>query len=512
MNTDIIIIGAGLNGVCAGYYAQQNNYKYIIFEKTNEIGGIWTNKNVPGIRTDSTTRQYTYSFNKKHTQFNTQYPSGAQISDYIDKTAIKFNIKKHIKFNSQVVKAKFDTKKCNWEIITNDGTFKCKYLVNCNGYFNKKKYYTPKFKGMDTFKKNIVHIYNIKSPDIYKNKNVLLVGSGAMAISSMPELYKHTKNLKWLQRSPSYIGEASTKVTSSDRILQYLDSNTINKGIAVYDQLYNDLIFIVFKKFPNFGKKFFYDQYKKIGIPDKIIKKHLTPKYNPWDQRIPVSQPGLLKLIGDEKIKTYTTTIKEIKSNNIILNNKEIITNIDTIILATGFTIDLCQFDLYIDNVKINYSNKMIYFKHCMINDIPNYFQIVGTLHSTYTVKIEILYKYIFDIINYIKNNNYNCVQIYLHNYDTTLPNLSSNYLKRSINKIPKTVSIKDIPSLDRLQGNYTFSKRHFVFYNNKKDYINKFKNQKDNYTMESFANKRYNVILLLTVILICCYIYIKII
>ena len=501
---DIIIIGGGLNGICAGYYCKKNNYNFLILEKTNNIGGVWTNKNVPGIRTDSSIRSYTYSFNKKHTTYNTKFPTGGQITDYIKDTADKFDITKNIKLNTQVIKVNFIIKKNIWKINTNKGVYICKYLINCNGYFNKDKYFIPKFKGIEKFNKKIIHIYDIKSPSVYKNKNVLLVGSGAMAISSMPILHKYAKKVVWLQRSPSYIAESSTELTNSDYILGYLNNNLINQTLTVYDQLYNDFIFVLFRKFPTLSKLYFYNQYKKMGISDKFIKKHLTPKYNPWDQRIAIAVPGLLKLIESE-IETHTTTISEIKGNTIILKNGTIIKNIDTIILATGFTIRLCQFDIYVNGIKIKYNNKLNYFKHCMLSGIPNYFQVIGTLHSTYTVKIELLYKYIFKILRYMINNNYQYVKIRNCNYKINPLTLKSNYLKRNNHVIPQTVSIYDIPSLDIIKGNYTFNKEHFIF-NNKNHF-----NQNNKYASCNFnAYNKYNTLLLYFIILLI-FMYIKI-
>ena len=286
----------------------------------------------------------------------------------------------------------------------------------------------------------------------------------------MPTLHKHAKKVIWLQRSPSYINESSTELTTSDYILGYLNNNLINQSFTAYDQLWNDLIFIMFRKFPKLGKLYFRTQYKKMGISDKFIKDHLTPTYNPWDQRITIAIPGLLKLIESE-IETHTTTISEIKGNDIILKNGTIIKNIDTIILATGFTLNLCQFNIYVDGVKIQYNNKLKYFKHCMLSGIPNYFQLIGTLHSTYTVKIELLYKYIFKILNYMNENNYQYVKLRNCNYKTNPLTLKSNYLKRNSPAVPLVFSMHDIPSLDIIEGNYIFNKEYFIFNNtNKKD------------------------------------------
>ena len=504
MDTDIIIVGGGLNGICASYYAKKNNYKFILFEKTNNIGGIWAHKNVPGIRTDSLATSYTYSFNKKYTEFGTNYPSGAQISKYIEDTAKKYKILQHIKLNTAVVKANFNTETNTWEVFTETKLYKCKYLINCNGYFNKNKYFEPKFTDSEKFENDIIHIYNINSPSIYKDKNVLLVGSGAMAISSMAELYPKSKSLTWLQRSPSYIYEADIKVNKKSRILKRLNNNIINEVVVTYDQFYFDLGFVIFKKFPNYGKNFFKKQYKRIGIPDEIVKKHLTPKYNPWDQRIPVSDPGILKLIGDGKIKTHTTSIDRFTNDEIILKNNEHIKNIDTVILATGFNINMCQFELSIDNEDIKYNDKMIYFKHCMIADIPNYIQIVGTLHSTYTVKMEILYRYVFKILGYARKHNYNCIKVYCRKTNLLNPNLKSNYLKRSEKIVPKSSGIRDIPTLDRIYGNYRFNKNDFIFYNNTEEYEYKLKNHK--------YKKNINVLLILLIFIVVMYIYRKIV
>ena len=465
MSYDVVIIGAGLNGICAGYYCKKNNYKYLILEKNGEIGGIWTSRNVPGIRTDSSAGQYTYSFNRDHVGFGTVFPSGSQIAKYITETSEKFGISENIVFNTEVLRATFNSKKNKWQVSTKYADYSCSFLINCNGYFDKKKYYTPKFKGMDTFKGSITHIYDIKSPEIYENKKVLLVGSGAMAISSMSTIYKYAKDLNWCQRTPSYIKESTTKLSLRDHIYQKIENDKFHSVASFVEQARNDLIFIVFRNFPVIGKAYFKHQYKRLGISDKYISDHLTPPYNPWDQRIPVASPGLLKLLGSGKIKTHTTSIDHFTENTVKLKNGTVLDNIDTVIMATGFNIDLCQFDMYIDKEKINFDSSMQYFKHIMISDIPNYFQIVGTLHSTYTVKIELLYRLVFDVINFTVKNSYDRVQTNPScEFKKTEPNLKTNYLARSIEKIPKTTSLYDIPALDRLDNNYEFEISHYKY------------------------------------------------
>jgi monooxygenase len=449
---EAIIIGCGISGIAAAYYLAKNNINYLILEHANQIGGTWRDHNFHGCRVDTPNVEYCFSFNVRldeKTRWNKN-----EVINYLKDTVIKFNILTNILFKKTIKYVNFSTIKNKWYVYCNDNTkFSCNYLFNCSGFSNTDPH-IPKF-DIDKYDGKFIHSINLNKEETFYDKNVVVVGSGATMASLVPELSKVCKSLRIVQRSPTYIYESEDKPDLLyDIVRNIYNSNILTndtnqfiiKNYQIFRLAYDDVLFFSFRKLQPLSKAFFRSQWTDIKS-DKYINKHLTPKHNVLEQRIPVSN-GFKTLLRENKIKISTGIIDCFSKNKIIVNNKKY--NCDVTILCTGFNINFFRFPIKIDNVDFN-TKKLNWYKGFMFGGIPNYFQAIGCFDCSWTQRIESCYKLSCDVINHIKNNNLKIVSLPIDRNKKNTYSFTPNYLKRHEKTIPVIYDMTFIPTIDYL-------------------------------------------------------------
>lgn len=456
--TSVIIIGAGITGIAASYYLSKNNIEHLILEKREEVGGIWSSQNWPGIRCDSDIIKYSYTF--KPFLSKQCLVSGETISNYLNATSKDFKIIEKISFGVKVEKAAFNSKENIWHVHTNKGCFKSKFLINANGYFADTPH-IPIFPGTENFKGEITHMVHLDKKTNIKNKRIVLVGSGASAICAAPELCSNSLSMTLLQRSPSYIYEDNNKIgvfVDMAQKLYEIGWTYPMKVVSYFLQLKDDLIFVVFRKFPWIGKLFF-KYHWKYAIDQKTFEESFQPTYNPWEQRIPVSL-GLKEAIRNKKLRIVTGQIKSFTESGIKLEDGRHIES-NFCILATGFNLTYFKFDLLLDNKRID-THGINCYKGMMMGGIPNYFQPVGASHTSWTRRIEVVSKLIAKIISHMQKHNLDTVTIDRKRVKQN-PRITPNYVKRNISKLPASYGTLELPSIDNFLF-FSFRKSNFKF------------------------------------------------
>jgi cation diffusion facilitator CzcD-associated flavoprotein CzcO len=456
--TLVTIIGAGITGIAASYYLSKNNIKHLIIEKRDEVGGIWSSQNWPGIRCDSDIIKYSYTF--KPFLSKQCLASGETISNYLHATSKELEIHDKILFGVKVEKAAFDTKEKIWRVHTNKGCFKSKFLINANGYFSDKPH-SPNFPGTEKFKGEITHIVHLDKKADIKNKRIVLVGSGASAICAAPELCSNSLSMTLLQRSPSYIYEENNKIGVFVNMAQKLYEvgwAYPMKVVSYFIQLKDDLIFVVFRNFPSIGKLFFKYHWKN-SIDQKTFKENFQPTYNPYEQRIPVSL-GLKELIRNKKINIVTGQIKSFTGSGIKLMDGRYIES-DFCVLATGFNLSYFKFDLLLNDKRVD-TDGINCYKGMMMGGIPNYFQPMGVSHTSWTRRIEVVSKLITKIISHMQKHNIDTVTIDRKKVRQN-PTITPNYVKRNMSTLPASYGSLELPSIDNFLF-YFFRKSNFKF------------------------------------------------
>ncbi len=295
---DVLIIGAGISGISAAYYLQKDcpNKTYAILEGRKNIGGTWDLFKYPGIRSDSD--MYTFGF-KFHPWTNPKsVASGASIMDYLKETVDIYGIHKHIHFDQQILEARWSSTKARWSLSTKSNEsgktsiYTCNFLSMCTGYYNYEKGYTPKFPEIHTFKGQVIHPQNWNKQISYDNKQIIVIGSGATAVTLVPELAKRARQVIMLQRSPTYI----VSLPDEDIIATFFNKNLPLK-LAYKINRWKNILFSQFfywlnRTYPKIMKKRLINGVRQQLGEEYEIEKHFTPNYKPWDQRVCLATNG----------------------------------------------------------------------------------------------------------------------------------------------------------------------------------------------------------------------------
>ncbi len=453
----VIIIGAGITGIGAAYHLGANKIPYIILEARNDLGGVWSTHRWHGARCDSDFVKYSYSFKPLLSPYRLQ--NREQIHRYLRSVAEEFAIKDHIRFNTRVTKAIFDLEAHRWVIHTTGGVFSAQFLINGNGYFSDP--YIPTFRDSNKFKGEIIHTAALDNRRAFRDKNVALIGSGATAVCCAPELSAVSKSLTLIQRSPSYIYEISNRPGFWTRLCQHLYTKGVTFPVTLLRyaiQCKDDLIFVGFRRFPRFARWFFKRHWRQ-AVGRETFDRHFRPRYNPWEQRIPVAI-GLKEKIAGKQIEIRTGEIDHFTESSVVMAAGDEI-SCDVCILATGFNLSLLKFDLYVGKDKVALGG-INFYKGIMLGGVPNYFHPFGVWHTAWTQRSETVTRFAIAIMAYMRAHGFRTVRIHRKDVPFTPP-LTSGYISRCLSMMPKFYGTYDLPAIDNIVS-YRFRPRNFNF------------------------------------------------
>lgn len=453
----VTIVGAGITGIGAAYYLSRRNIPYVILEARNDLGGVWNTQRWHGARCDSDIVKYSFSFNPVISD-RSLHPR-AEIQEYLRQTAIRFGILPHIRFGTRVLRAAFDSNARCWRIDTDRGSCTSQFLLNGNGYMSEAPY-VPDFAGRAEFSGEVVHTAHLDGERTFEGKRVVVVGSGATAICCVPELADVSGSVVMLQRSPSYIHEIDNRIGVATRTCQALYNAGIRfpLGILRYAlQLKDDAIFVGFRRFPRFAKWVFRRQWTR-AVGAETVKEHFTPRYNPWEQRIPVAI-GLKEKLQSGQVRIVTGEIERFVPSGLLLTNGETVP-CDVCVLATGFSLDFLKFDLVVDGSPVSFE-RINFYKGLLMGAIPNYFHPVGVWHSAWTQRSESATRLAVDVIEYMKAKGFAMMSIDRKTVPG-VPTITPNYITRHPD-LPRIYGTLELPAIDRLLS-FRFSPKPFRF------------------------------------------------
>ncbi len=443
--TDIIIVGAGLSGVGAACHLERKNSdkSYIIFEARDELGGTWSLFKYPGIRSDSD--MYTFGFSFKTWDNPKSFADAPNILKYLNEAASEYKIKDKIKYQTKVLSANFDTQNKLWSITTkdkngNEEIYHSRFLFSCTGYYNYDEGYTPDFNGMENFQGKIIHPQHWPENLDYKNKRVVVIGSGATAVTIVPEMADETSKITMLQRSPTYVGAFPNNDKYAELFKKYFPKKIAHKLIRFKNIFVQILFFQACKIWPNYMKKLLINAaQKKLG--DFPAKPHFEPNYNPWDQRFCVAPDGdLFKVIRRGKANVITDKIDSFYKTGIKLASGKNL-EADIIISATG--LKLLAFGgskITIDNAEYNPADAITY-KGLMLSGLPNCIFFAGYTNASWTLKSDLTSEYASRLFKLMDKEKYSFFMPKVENQNmniSPLLNLNSGYIHRSSHLFPK--------------------------------------------------------------------------
>lgn len=444
---DVIIVGAGLSGIGAGYHLQTNcpGKSYAILEGRDAIGGTWDLFRYPGIRSDSD--MYTLGYSFKPWSNAKAIADGPSIREYVRETAAEHGIDKKIRFNHKVKRASWSTPDARWTIEAEVGPekriarFSCNFLFMCSGYYSYTEGYTPHFEGTENFKGPIVHPQKWPEDLDYKNKRVIVIGSGATAMTLVPEMAKDAAHVIMLQRSPTYVISRPAEDKLANWMREHLPP-MLAYGITRWRNVLMGLAFFKFARSrPETVKKQLIRMVRQELGPDFDVETHFTPHYNPWDQRLClVPDSDLFKAIKSSRASVVTEHIDRFTAKGIrLMSGKEL--EADIIVTATGLKVELLSgLDVTIDGAPKNMSRTMTY-KGMMYSDVPNLASAFGYTNASWTLKCDLTCEYVCRLLNHMDKHGYKqCVPRLKDPEVKEEPwiDFSSGYIQRAAHILPK--------------------------------------------------------------------------
>ena len=444
--TDIIIIGAGLSGIGAACHLSRKhpNKSYFILESRKELGGTWSLFKYPGIRSDSD--MYTFGYSFKTWDNPKSFADAPSILEYLNEAVDEYKIRNYIKYNKKAISYNYNSDKKLWSVITQDIVtgkevmYTSKFIFSCSGYYNYTKGYMPEFKGQLDYKGKIIHPQKWPDKFDFSNKKVVVIGSGATAVTLVPELALEASHVTMLQRSPTYIGKWPNKDKVGILIKLFFSKKIAHNLIRFKNILLQIIFFNLCRSFPDRMKKNIIKGAKK-HLGDFPVDPHFVPNYKPWEQRFCIAPDGdFFKVIKDGKASIVTESIDCFIKDGILLKSGKKI-EADIVISATG--LNLLAFGgakINIDSKPFDVSKSFVY-KGVMLSNLPNFFIYVGYTNASWTLKVDLTNEYISRILKYLDKNNYKALKVNA-NEDALKPlpllNLNSNYIYRSANMLPK--------------------------------------------------------------------------
>jgi len=447
MKQDIIIIGAGLSGIGAACHLERKNKnkKYLILEAREELGGTWSLFKYPGIRSDSD--MYTFGYSFKTWDDDKSFADAPSILRYLNQASEEFNVKNKIVYHQKVISYNFDTKDNLWTLkVINPTTqeesyYSSQFIFNASGYYNYDHGYTPEFKGLENFKGTFIHPQKWNTNLNYKDKKVVVIGSGATAVTIVPKIAEDVSKVTMLQRTPTYIAALPNKDKIAKFLKFILPSKIAHTLVRVKNILADMLFYNLCRKFPKTMKKFILKGIKKELGNEFPLEPHFSPNYRPWDQRFCLVPDGdFFKAIKKGKADVITDSIDVFIENGILLKSGKII-EADIIISATG--LKLLPFGgakISLNNTPFDITKQFIY-KGLMLSELPNFLVFAGYTNASWTLKSDLTSEYISRLLKYLDKNNYNAVyaKVIEENLgELPLIDLDSGYIHRAKDILPK--------------------------------------------------------------------------
>ncbi|PZO88758.1 MAG: FAD-containing monooxygenase EthA [Sphingomonas sanxanigenens] len=442
---DVIIVGAGLSGIGAGYHLQKNcpDRSYAILEARGAIGGTWDLFRYPGIRSDSD--MYTLGYNFKPWREAKAIADGPSILKYVRETASDNGIDKHIRFNHSVTRASWSTADARWTVESeHDGksvSYSCSFLFMCSGYYDYAQGHDPEFAGRDSFAGTIVHPQHWPEGLDYSGKRVVIIGSGATAVTLVPEMAKTAAHVTMLQRSPTYVVSRPAEDGIANWLRKRLPAMTAYQMVRWKNVLWGMFFFNMARKKPEKIKKRLIGMVRDHLGPDYDVDRHFTPRYNPWDQRLClVPDSDLFDSIKAGRASVVTDRIERFTPSGIKLESGGELPA-DVIVTATGLKlVVLGKAEFFVDGRRINFSETTSY-KGMMYSGVPNMASSFGYTNASWTLKADLTCEYVCRLLNHMKAGGYDiCTPTLSGEPMEEIPwlDFSSGYVQRSLEIFPK--------------------------------------------------------------------------
>ena len=443
---DVLIIGAGLSGIGGACHLRRNSpdRSFMILESREASGGTWDLFRYPGIRSDSD--MYTFGYGFKPWSDKSSIADGHKILSYIREAAAEYDVEQHIRYQHKVVSASWSSTQSRWLVTAERGhtgeqvTISCQFIFSCSGYYDYDQGYTPEFAGIDSFKGQVIHAQHWPEQLDYRGKRVVVIGSGATAVTLVPAMSQDTASLVMLQRTPTYIASVPKEQPLAETLRKWLPDSWVFRLIRWKQVLFQIYLYQLSRRNPQGLRKYLLGLVRKEMGPDYDVDTHFTPDYNPWDQRLcGVPDGDLFAAIREKRAEVVTDHIDQFNKEGIHLKSGKQL-DADIVVLATGLNLKFAGGVQYsVDGNVLDFAEHFI-FRGMMFSGLPNMAFTVGYTNSSWTLKADLTGQYVSRLLNKMARHSYTAVTPRLTGEVEEMPLLDfdAGYVLRSRESFPK--------------------------------------------------------------------------
>jgi cation diffusion facilitator CzcD-associated flavoprotein CzcO len=453
-HVDVLIVGAGLSGIGAAVHLQRDcpDRTYAILEGRATSGGTWDLFRYPGIRSDSD--MYTLGYAFKPWREAKAIADGPSILKYIRETATEYGVEKHIRYHHRVLDASWSSAEARWTVKVERGaareavTITCGFLLMCTGYYNYARGYVPEFAGVGDYKGRIVYPQFWPEDLDYAGKRVVVIGSGATAVTIVPEMARTASHVTMLQRSPTYVVARPSRDAIADWLRRRLPA-TLAYGLTRWKNVLLGMYFYrLCKRRPERVKKLIADGVRQMMGKDydAATEAAFTPRYNPWDQRLClVPDADLFRALRKRQASIVTDAIERFTPDGLKLGSGASL-DADIVVMATGLDLlPLGGMSVAVDGRAVKF-NETLGYKGMMFSDVPNFAAVSGYTNASWTLKADLIAAYVCRLLNHMKREGMR--QSVPRNTDAAMStepwiDFSSGYIQRALHLFPKHGSRK---------------------------------------------------------------------
>jgi monooxygenase len=444
---DMLIVGAGISGIGVAYHYQKHfpNKSWQIIESREALGGTWDLFRYPGIRSDSD--MYTFGYQFKPWTSNKAISPGEDILEYLNETVREFGIDKNIRFGKRLVSADWDGDAAVWRCGLKDMatgelvTLSSRFLFMCSGYYNYDEGYEPGFPGREAFQGPVIHPQHWPEDLDIAGKRIIIIGSGATAITLAPTLAEGGATVTLLQRSPTYVISRPAEDPLANRLRKFLPASWTHGIVRWKNILMQMFLYQLSQRRPQVVKGLLLKGIRAQLGPDYDVKKHFKPSYNPWDQRICLVPDGdFFKAIRSGGVTMVTDHIDTFTPEGIRLQSGEQL-QADIIISATGLKMELMAGVSVSVNQKPIRLSELVNYKGVMVSGLPNFAVSMGYTNASWTLKTDLVGKYVCRLIRYMDKKSFRSVCPVLPEEGLeTIPivDLQAGYIQRALDSLPR--------------------------------------------------------------------------
>ena len=444
---DVVVIGAGISGITAAYHLQtmSPDRDFTILEGRADLGGTWDLFRYPGIRSDSD--MYTLGFKFKPWTNPKAIADGPSILAYLNETVDEFDIRRRIRFNHLVSAASWSTEDQRWTLTVEHGdesfTMTAGFIFMCTGYYSYKGGYKPEFAGSDDFGGEIVHPQEWPEDLDYTDKRVVVIGSGATAVTLVPAMADDAAHVTMLQRTPTWVVSAPSQDPVANGLRKVLPDSLAYTLTREKNRRFTEMIYNRTRTKPEKVRE---KLLKELGkhLPQDQIDAHFTPTYNPWDQRLClVPDADLFEALKADKATVVTDTLERFTETGIQLDSGDHL-DADIIITATGLNlVTIGDMDFDLDGEKLDFSETWTY-KGVAYSGIPNLISVFGYINASWTLRADLLVEYGCRLLNHMRDTGTATATPRLRPSDATMArrpfidDFPAGYMQRMMPMLPK--------------------------------------------------------------------------